>query len=268
MPSWVGSTQFCAQRRFRATKICAWRFVHRAVGAENQQMDIGQSIRTARKAQGLTLEELANQVDTDSGNLSRLERGKQGASQELLSKIMKVLKMEVVSHIKPLGPIDSYSLKNLIELTPEEHNALYRMRDKTTLVVPSRRYPLLDWSEALNRHNSEHSEFIMEGTLFYPSVEDAGPEGYWLPVTGDSMASTGCPTFPEDMLILVHPASVPVPGKYFVFKLPNGQLTFKQYIEDAGIAYLRPLNPAYRVIQVTEEFEVVGRIIDTRMIGL
>ncbi|UXZ44519.1 helix-turn-helix domain-containing protein [Pseudomonas soli] len=231
-------------------------------------MDIGQSIRTARKAQGLTLEELANQVDTDSGNLSRLERGKQGASQELLSKIMKVLKMEVVSHIQPLGPMDTYNFNNAIEMTVEEHRSLYKLRERKSLITPSRRYPLYGWEEALSRHNSDESNFLEEGTLFYSSVEDAGPDGYWLSVTGDSMVSAGCPTFPEGMLILIHPASVPVPGKYFVFKLPNGQLTFKQYIEDAGMAYLRPLNSAYRVIPVTEEFEVVGRVIDTRMIGL
>lgn len=236
--------------------------------AENQQMDIGQSIRTARKAQGMTLEDLANQVDTDSGNLSRLERGKQGASQELLSKIMKVLKMEVVSHIKPLGPVDTGSFNNLVELTAEEHRLLYKQRERKSLITPSRRYPLLGWEEALSRHNSDDSDFIEEGILFYSSVEDAGPDGYWLSVTGDSMASTGCPTFPEGMLILVHPASKAEPGKYFVFKLPNGQLTFKQYIEDAGIAYLRPLNPAYRVIPISDEFEVVGRIIDTKMVGL
>lgn len=231
-------------------------------------MDIGQSIRIARKAKGLTLEALANQVDTDTGNLSRLERGKQGASQELLGKIMKVLDMEVISHIKPKGPIDKYDLNNLITLTPEQNRTLGYQHRGNELFPPSRRYPILSWDEALAWHNSDDSQFVEEGTLFYQSVEDASHDGYWLSVVGDSMAWGGCPTFPEGMLILVHPASKAEPGKYFVFKLPNGQLTFKQYIEDAGIAYLRPLNPAYRVIPISDEFEVVGRIIDTKMIGL
>ncbi|MBM5460262.1 LexA family transcriptional regulator [Pseudomonas sp. P66] len=231
-------------------------------------MDIGQSIRQARKAKGLTLEALANQVDTDTGNLSRLERGKQGASQELLGKIMKVLDMEVVSHIRPLGPIDSYALNNSIELTPEEHRTLYKGNIGNKLILPARRYPLFGWEEALVRHNSDHSEFIEEGTLLYPSVENASTEGFWLTVVGDSMASSGCPTFPEGMLILIHPASEAEPGKFYLVKMPNGQLTFKQYIEDAGAPYLRPLNPAYRVIPLDGEFEIVGRVIDTKIIGL
>ncbi|MDM3952883.1 XRE family transcriptional regulator [Pseudomonas alloputida] len=231
-------------------------------------MDIGQSIRQARKAKGLTLEALANQVDTDTGNLSRLERGKQGASQELLSKIMKVLNMEVVSHIKPIGPIDTYALNNSVELTPEEHRALWNEKNGNKLLIPARRYPLFGWEEALARHVNEHSDFIEEGTLLYPSVENASAEGFWLTVVGDSMASTGCPTFPEGMLILIHPASEAEPGKFYVVKMPNGQLTFKQYIEDAGTAYLRPLNPAYRVIALDCDFEIVGRVIDTKIIGL
>ncbi|HHN0873052.1 TPA: helix-turn-helix domain-containing protein, partial [Pseudomonas aeruginosa] len=58
-------------------------------------MDIGSIIRKARKARGLTLEALAHQVDSDTGNLSRIERGKQGASQELLSKILSILDLSL-----------------------------------------------------------------------------------------------------------------------------------------------------------------------------
>lgn len=58
-------------------------------------MDIGPSIRKARKAKGWTLEELANAVETDTGNLSRLERGLQGVSQDLLNKILTALGMTI-----------------------------------------------------------------------------------------------------------------------------------------------------------------------------
>ena len=63
-------------------------------------MDIGKSIRSARKAKGLTLEQLAHSVETDSGNLSRLERGIQGASQELLTRIMSVLDLYITDQSK------------------------------------------------------------------------------------------------------------------------------------------------------------------------
>ena len=43
-------------------------------------MKIGDKIRQIRKANKMTLSELALRVDSDVGNLSRLERGMQGYS--------------------------------------------------------------------------------------------------------------------------------------------------------------------------------------------
>lgn len=60
-----------------------------------RSMDIGKAIRSARKAKGMNLEQLAHIAETDSGNLSRLERGLQGASQDLLVKIMDALDLTI-----------------------------------------------------------------------------------------------------------------------------------------------------------------------------
>lgn len=48
---------------------------------------MGNEIRRRRKALKWTLEDLAAKVDSDTGNLSRVETGKQGASEEMLRKI-------------------------------------------------------------------------------------------------------------------------------------------------------------------------------------
>lgn len=56
---------------------------------------VGERIRAIRKARGFTLERLALAIDSDTGNLSRLERGKQGYSEELVRKIAKVLGVPV-----------------------------------------------------------------------------------------------------------------------------------------------------------------------------
>ncbi len=58
-------------------------------------MNIGSLIRSARKDKKLNLEQLALIVGTDSGNLSRFERGLQGASQELLTKILEALDLSI-----------------------------------------------------------------------------------------------------------------------------------------------------------------------------
>ena len=45
-------------------------------------------MKKARIAKGLTLQEVAKRVDSDTGNISRIERGKQTPSKELVTKLV------------------------------------------------------------------------------------------------------------------------------------------------------------------------------------
>lgn len=211
-------------------------------------MDIGQSIRKARKAKGWTLEELSHRVETDTGNLSRLERGKQGVSKELLTRILSVLGM-------------SLSLSENESLTNVEMS-----------LQPSRtpkEYPLISWVIAGSWAESPDNFQPGEAETWLPSTENAGSNGFWLDVRGDSMTCNGNPTFPEGSRILVRPEADLISGKYYVVKLlDSGEQTFKQYIEDAGHRYLKPLNPNYRTIEINGNCHFIGRVIDTKMTGL
>lgn len=224
-------------------------------------MDIGQTIRNARKAKGWTLEELAHRVETDTGNLSRLERGKQGASKELLTKLFNALQLGVadVEHIRPksTNPELTYDLDNLVFMSREENRASAR-----------KGYPLIswvtagEWARSPDNHDPADAEWIS-------STENAGAGGFWLMVRGDSMTCTGNPSFPEGSLILVRPEADIVSGKYYVVEmLDSGEMTFKQYVEDAGLKYLRPLNAGYRAIEIDGNCRFIGRVIDTKMTGL
>ncbi|WP_247842569.1 XRE family transcriptional regulator [Pseudomonas sp. MWU12-3103b] len=211
-------------------------------------MDIGQIIRTARKAKGWTLDELAHQVETDAGNLSRLERGKQFASKELLGRIMKVLGIE-------LSQAQDAGMSNVqMALQPSREPKEYPL---VSWVIAG------EWAESCdNFHPGDADEWIA-------STENAGEHGFWLTVRGDSMTCAGNPSFPEGSRILVMPEAELISGKYYVVKMmDSGESTFKQYIEDAGLKYLRPLNPGYRTIQINGECKFIGRVIDTKMTGL
>lgn len=54
-------------------------------------MKIGTAIRLRRNALGLTLEQVALAAGTDAGNLSRVERGVQKASAELVEQVAVAL---------------------------------------------------------------------------------------------------------------------------------------------------------------------------------
>lgn len=60
-------------------------------------MKPGERIRQLRKAKGLTLNELAQLTESDVGNLSRLERGRQGFSEIMLQKIATALSVKVAT---------------------------------------------------------------------------------------------------------------------------------------------------------------------------
>jgi SOS-response transcriptional repressor LexA len=228
-------------------------------------MDIGMKIREARKAKGLTLEALANQVDTDTGNLSRLERGKQGASQDLLSKIMKTLEM-TVTHILPNGMYGQLTFPHDNVMNKAAHDAL--ITHDLELAKP-RKYPVVSWHEGMEWATSPEAYFPEDTDEMYASDAEPVGEAFWLRVTGDSMAWLGNPSFPEGSLILIDPRCALISGKYFAFSIgQSGDFTLKQYVEDAGLKYLRPLNNHYRVIDLKDEYILIGRVIDVKMLGL
>lgn len=81
-------------------------------------MKIGDKIRQIRKANKMTLTELALRVDSDVGNLSRLERGMQGYSDSLIHKIAEALAVpvsELFSSNEASDTVDSYSIGSIIK---------------------------------------------------------------------------------------------------------------------------------------------------------
>jgi SOS-response transcriptional repressor LexA len=65
---------------------------------------------------------------------------------------------------------------------------------------------------------------------------------YALRVTGDSME----PEFPEGMILIVEPELEPQVGDFVIVRL-DGDVTFKQLVQDSGEWFLKPLNPRYPI---------------------
>ncbi|MEH6483061.1 MULTISPECIES: XRE family transcriptional regulator [Pseudomonas] len=133
----------------------------------------------------------------------------------------------------------------------------------------TRRYPLISrvpaglWEEAIDNYQPFDGEEWIDSPVY------AGENGFWLRVKGDSMTRMESPSFPDGTLVLVEPWAPLISGKYYVAKLEDSnEVTFKQYVEDAGIKYLRPLNSSYRTIEINGNCKFVGRVVDARMVGL
>ncbi|WP_225776373.1 helix-turn-helix domain-containing protein [Pseudomonas sp. Marseille-Q5115] len=215
-------------------------------------MDIGQIIRNARKAKKLSLEELAYRIGSDSGNLSRLERGLQGTTPEKLKLIMAALDIQLTAQ---------QQLETVLYSDPNNVSGAHQP------VREPRQFPLISWVEAGAFTDTPGN--IGEDHRMIESTENAGRGAYWLTVNGHSMTCTGNPSFPEGCLILVKPDADVINGKYYVVEmLDSGDKTFKQYVEDAGYRYLRPLNDKYRTIEIDGNCRFIGRVVDAKMSGL
>lgn len=122
--------------------------------------------------------------------------------------------------------------------------------------------PLISWVRAGEWTGAEDPFDIGEGETWLEVPESTGPRSFWLRVVGDSMTNPAGVSVPEGSLILVDPDVSADNGRLVVAKLVNSnEVTFKKLIKDGGRTYLRPLNPDYPLIHVTEDCHVVGVVV-------
>jgi len=84
-------------------------------------------------------------------------------------------------------------------------------------------------------------------------------EPYALQNIGDMMS----PEFSENSIIIIDP-SMPVHHKAYVIIDFNDELYFRQYFEENGRKFLRCLNSSYAKIELNNNFEVHGCIIQQK----
>lgn len=111
-------------------------------------------------------------------------------------------------------------------------------------------------------------------TEFRDTAEEEAPayttkpvsrSAYALIVQGDSMVNpSGAPSYPPGAVIIVDPLLPETPGKRVVYRLePEGAATFKQLETDGFKLWLKPLNPRYELIELTEDAKYCGTVVQT-----
>jgi SOS-response transcriptional repressor LexA len=87
--------------------------------------------------------------------------------------------------------------------------------------------------------------------------------GYALKVLGDSMTNPGPGrSYPTGCIIFVDPEAETKTGDRVIARVPRtNEATFKVLVEDAGRQFLRPINPQYPIIDITEETHICGKVV-------
>ncbi|KGS16205.1 Repressor protein cI [Pseudomonas syringae pv. delphinii] len=227
-----------------------------------------------RKELGLTQEKAAAALGMNQGSFSHYLNGRNGLNTPFAVQVAQLLQV----------PVEDFSprIAKLIAMMTsavsgsglaEKHKGERSEQANLDMIVQPRRaakrYPLISWIAAGSRAESPDSFIPGSAEEYLPSTENAGEHGYWLDVRGPSMTSQTVPSFPEGTKILVQPEGFDLlSGKFYVARHRDGETTFKQYINDAGSAYLMPLNAAFKPIEIDGDWEIIGRVIEAKIPGL
>lgn len=128
-----------------------------------------------------------------------------------------------------------------------------------------KRAPVISWVQAGSW--TEANDYLQpgDGDSWEDIPDNANSDCFWLRVVGDSMTSQAGISVPEGFLILVDPHGHADNGRLVVAKLiDSDEVTFKKLVIDGGKKYLKPLNPAYPVIEITSDCRVVGVVIEAK----
>ena len=93
----------------------------------------------------------------------------------------------------------------------------------------------------------------------FQSICATNSEPYALQNIGDMMS----PEFSENCILIIDP-SMPLHHKAYVIIDFNDELYFRQYFENNGKKFLRCINPSYPEIELDNDFEVRGCIVQQK----
>ncbi|MFL9625690.1 LexA family protein [Aeromonas veronii] len=194
------------------------------------------------------------------------QRGRPARLQELLSKspsttdvqvpsltaIRKWLEGDSLPEVKRLGTISNIIGKSVQWLlTGSDANV-----DEAGLALGD--VPLLSWVQAGAFCDNGDIPLPEQVEEFIPSPVKVGKRAYAVRVRGDSMISiNGGRSYPEGTILIVDPDATPEHNKRVIARIGD-ETTFKELVNDAGNWFLRPLNPQYRMIEVTEDVVICG----------
>lgn len=113
------------------------------------------------------------------------------------------------------------------------------------------------WCEAISNFESYDADSWLSCPV------PISPNGYALKVVGDSMTNPGPGrSYPTGCILFVDPEAETKTGDRVIARVPRtNEATFKILVEDAGRQFLRPINPQYPIIDITEETHICGKVV-------
>jgi SOS-response transcriptional repressor LexA len=124
--------------------------------------------------------------------------------------------------------------------------------------------PFLSWEQVATIAGCLTQSSQTSNTQYLPHIYTDQSQWYALLIDNDVMtAVTGySPSFPKGSMIIIDPNKALSHGSYVIALLPYAkEVTFKQYVVDGGVQYLKPLNPQYPLVPMDKGTCICGVVI-------
>jgi len=205
-------------------------------------------IKSRMNELGMTQDMLAKKMGITRGAITHYLSGRRVPPLRQFQKLAAILK------------VDPAWLQFGTETEGKEVNK--KLLKKETSSQKYYQIPILSWeqvSEFINMksNHSRNKDYLQH---FYTDKS----QWYALRIKGDAMTAPlgNSKSFHEGDIIIVDTDKEVKHGDYVIALLPSShEVTFKQYVIDGGIRYLKPLNPQYPIIAIDESTHVCGVVV-------
>lgn len=206
---------------------------------DNKQIRLENLRALIREARGTA--NLARTAGTDPNYLSQITTGRRNVGEDLARDLERGMK-------KPAGWMDQIHSVQEVDL-------------------PRARVPEVTW-DSLRRQQDQHvvreEPRAWKTENFVSTDKTVSEQAFALRVHGDSMLNpTGSPTYPDGSRVIVDPTLTPKHRDRIIVALPDGDVVFRQLVNEGTRAYLKPLNTSYPLIEMPPAAEVRGVIVQT-----
>lgn len=206
-------------------------------------MTVGERIKKATKARGMTVDELAAVTGYSRSNIYDIFRGDH--QPKALHKFAGALKASLQYLESGRGEMFGPSAEEGPSIKGQ--------------------VPLISWVQAGNWNDASDPYAVGDAEDWLACPAKHGPRTYCLRVRGPSMYNPGGRySYQEGSIIFVDPDRRAEHGDRVIVRLEDSaETTFKQLIEEGGELYLRALNPSWPepIIKINSHATICGVVI-------
>lgn len=204
--------------------------------------------KSLMRAQSISQEQLAEHLGITKGAVSHWLNGRREPSLEEIAEILQYLGKKKFS----VGAGGFIIIDGDVDNTSS-----YGVRAK---------YPVISHTMAVSWNNVtqvQPQHLINQWIESEANIKDIG---FWLQISGDSMAAPAGLSIAEGTFVLFDTGRIPVNGSLVIARpSESAEVTFKKLVIDGGIKYLKGLNPQWPLLPIDENCLIIGVAIETKI---